>query len=791
MRRVFLIILTFFAVCELPALVPPVSDIPAKTCLEERGEVYFSFPIPDKHVYHSLMHAISFDYMSDDRVFAYANTQEFDAFLKLGLNYLVHVPPGLQLAEKSYSMRASVNISEIESWDFYPTYEAYEDMMQQFAANFPDLCKLVNIKTLDSERKLLFLKITGNKSTNQVRPRFMYTSAMHGDEPPGFNLMLRLIHHLLNGYGQDESITYLMDKLEIWICPNENPDGTYTNNNNTISGATRSNSNGIDLNRNYPIVVTGDGTNIQPETQAMINLTDSLQFVMSANIHSGIECVNYPYDFWTSNIRKHADHHWWQFVSHEYADTARHYSPSTYMAPVGPSFNHGVTHGGDWYVVSRSRQDYMNYFARQRELTLELSVVKSPPTSTLPALWNYNYRSLINYMHQALYGIHGVVRDAASDKYLTAEIVIPDYDDESSTVVATLPGGAFQRPLLEGAYNVTIKSDGYPVRFYDGLEVRNHETLFLNIDLGTPAFDPAEVVFEPAVVGGYTQKTLIISNTSDESLTVSLDGFSGDPVFLYNVATKSGITIPPQGQESIELGFSPTEPGSYSGELAFTVYLPHQPRVVVPLLANAPAEAALINAVNPILDFGDVSLNQNFTMDISLQNTGNIPLVISDVFITDDAFSLDLSVPYTITAGDLVDVPVVFSPEYAATYSATMSFESNANNENYEITLKGVGIDHTMVNEANDISMSATVFPNPIDVTSSLVWQQDHSGTAFIQLYDIKGQRLISDRVDILVSGKHQLDIGKYTGQLPAGIYYIRVITENTHETIKIFKSNH
>ncbi len=788
MRRVYLSLFFVLANGILTYSMPPVSDISASRYLDERGEVYFSFSVPDREVLDALLYAISFEGIRDGRVVAYANTSEFETFLLQALDYVVHIPPSLQLPEKNLNMRSSVDVNNVGTWDFYPTYEAYEDMMEQFALQFPELCELVNIKTLASGRALLFLKITGNNKGNHVRPRFMYTSTMHGDEPPGFNLMLRLIHYLLNGYNHIDEVTYLMDNLEIWVCPNENPDGTYTNNNSTVAAGTRFNSNKEDLNRNYPLLVSGFSSSIQAETRAMMDLADSLSFVMSANIHTGEECVNYPFDLWTSTQRKHADHYWWQYVSHEYADTARFYSPPNYMNPSGQSFNNGVTHGGDWYVVSGSRQDYMNYYARQRELTLELAKTKSLTTSELPGLWNYNYRSLINYMYQAIYGIHGVVRDRAANQNLFASIELLDYDDDVSAVFTSLAEGIFYRPLLEGVYDLKVEAEGYLPHYYHGLEVRDRETLFLDVDMGRLHVDAQQLVFEPTVASGSSFKTIFVSNTGDEALSITLDAFTGDPVFFYNIATKTGINIPPGGKESIELWFSSSETGQYAGELFFTLGLPRQPQMSLPLSGSVLAEASLIYAVNPQIEFGEVAVNQSHTLNLSIGNTGNIPLEISDALITNEAFSLDGSPPYTLNAGDFMDIPVVFSPDIDATFTATLQFESNASNQIEGIELRGQGIDNTWVNDPHGRNAFARIIPNPTIPYSYLELLLDTPGPVVLQLYDAQGRKLLSKYFTFLDSGSYRWSLENITGYIDPGLYYLRIVSNKKSETIRFIK---
>ena len=87
--------------------------------------------------------------------------------------------------------------------------------------------------------------------------------------------------------------------------------------------ATRNNANSIDLNRNYPDPQDGphpDGNAWQDETLFFMGLADSINFTISANMHGGVEVINYPWDTW-SNLT--ADNNWWQYVSREYADSCQ------------------------------------------------------------------------------------------------------------------------------------------------------------------------------------------------------------------------------------------------------------------------------------------------------------------------------------------------------------------------------------------------------------------------------------------------------------------------------------
>jgi len=443
---------------------------------QNRGEIYFKFKINSINKIVSLTNVISIDNVDKNIVFAYANKLEFQEFLNLDFDFEVLPSPGKKIIPK---MLNTFNKETLYDWDYYPTYELYLEMMDAYQTEYPDFCSILNIGYSVDGRKLLFAKISSNVNIDAKKPRFMYTSTMHGDETVGYVLMLRLIDYLLSNYENDDRIKNMLDTIEIWINPLANPDGTYAGGNSSVYGATRSNANNIDLNRNYPDPEAGphpDGNQWQPETMAFMNLADSLHFVISANLHSGIEVANYPWDTWE---RLTADDQWWQYVCREYADTAQFFSPTNYFTDK----NNGITNGYAWYTMKGGRQDYMNYFHNCREFTLESSDIKIMPAYQLDNYWNYNYRSLLNYIEQVNFGFHGVITDSISGEPLEAKVFIEDHDIDNSFVYSELLFGNFYRPIFQGSYTITISSENYYPKTIEGIEVNNRQSTEINIEL--------------------------------------------------------------------------------------------------------------------------------------------------------------------------------------------------------------------------------------------------------------------------------------------------------------------
>ena len=440
--------------------------------LETKGEVYFNFSVFNKADINNISKIVSIDNVKDFEVFAYANRDEFENFLKLNIPYFILKHPG----DAEFDLKMSDDPGSILEWDYYPTYDAYIAMMNQFASSYPNLCAIVNIGQSVQGRQLLFARIKNNVNTPEGKPKFMFTSSMHGDETTGYVLMLRLINYLLTNYGTDPKITNMLTKGEIWINPLANPDGTYHGGNNTVNGAVRYNANNYDLNRNFPGVDGPNSQTTQVETQAMMNIAVQYNFSMSVNFHGGAEVVNYPWDSW---VRLCTDDNWWQRVSRQYADTVHAHAVSGYMTDL----MNGITNGYAWYYVHGSRQDYMIYYRHGREATIELSSVKLLNPLNLPAHWEYNYRSFLNYAEKVLYGINGTVTDSITTLPLKAKVYISGFDIDSSEVYSDSLFGKYYRLINAGNYNLTFSAPGYYNKTISNVHASNDSLTIQNAQL--------------------------------------------------------------------------------------------------------------------------------------------------------------------------------------------------------------------------------------------------------------------------------------------------------------------
>ena len=176
-------------------------------------------------------------------------------------------------------------------------------------------------------RPILALGVVHESAPEGTRPEVLFTALTHAREPQGMQAVLHFLLELLDGHGEDPSLTYLVENREIWFVPVVNPDG-YLRNQNTYDtteafGYWRKNlrdndgdgevgsGDGVDLNRNFGYawghddtgsspnpqsqVYRGPGPFSEPETAALRDFCAAHAFRTADNYHSFHEAVLYPW----------------------------------------------------------------------------------------------------------------------------------------------------------------------------------------------------------------------------------------------------------------------------------------------------------------------------------------------------------------------------------------------------------------------------------------------------------------------------------------------------------------
>ncbi|HEX2418548.1 MAG TPA: M14 family zinc carboxypeptidase, partial [Micromonosporaceae bacterium] len=196
------------------------------------------------------------------------------------------------------------------------------DELREAVADHPQIAKLVQVGSSRNGQTIHAVKVTKNASAlpDGYRPAVLYLAAQHAREWITPEMVRRLMHEVLNGYGTDPTITDLVKSTELWFLPVANPDGydfTFTEGNRLWRKNLRDNNgdgeikpgDGVDPNRNFsthwgydnegsspdPTSETYRGTApaSEPETRALDGLARRIRFEYVINYHSAAELLLY------------------------------------------------------------------------------------------------------------------------------------------------------------------------------------------------------------------------------------------------------------------------------------------------------------------------------------------------------------------------------------------------------------------------------------------------------------------------------------------------------------------
>ena len=124
-----------------------------KDILNQRGEAKILVKASENKL-EELSLFTSIDRKIENEYLVYVNEKQFNKFLTLGLNYRLY-----QEEKQEKQINVATTIEQMQSWDRYPSYQVYVDLMQNLAQDFPNICKLDTIGYSVENRLILSLKI--------------------------------------------------------------------------------------------------------------------------------------------------------------------------------------------------------------------------------------------------------------------------------------------------------------------------------------------------------------------------------------------------------------------------------------------------------------------------------------------------------------------------------------------------------------------------------------------------------------------------------------------------------
>ncbi len=266
----------------------------------------------------------------------FVNDDEFSELQQSGLGYEVLIDdwkvyynslPVLTEEEKTIVKMESDMSFGVSGFNFgsmggfYTFDEILADLDTMFQL-YPNLItEKYSIGTSHEGRTIWAVKISDNPNINEDEPAVGFDALIHAREPQSSATLMYFMWYLLENYGTDPEVTYLVDNREIHCVPCFNPDGYEYNRQTDPNGGgmwrknRRNNggSYGVDMNRNFSYkwgydnsgsspdptsnTYRGPSAFSEPEAQAVRDLAILHNYGTHFNMHSWQDAYLYPWGY--------------------------------------------------------------------------------------------------------------------------------------------------------------------------------------------------------------------------------------------------------------------------------------------------------------------------------------------------------------------------------------------------------------------------------------------------------------------------------------------------------------
>lgn len=343
----------------------------------------------------------------------------------------------------------------------YLTYQEFIDTMNVVAVNNPATCHLETLAATSTGKLVLAMKVSDNAGTNEPEPAIIWDGSTHGDEKIAWAVAWEFLKYLLNNYGSNPEVTYLVDNREIWICPMFNPDG-YNN-------SSRYNAHSVDMNRNWGWMwgeeaAPGSSVMGEAEVTGLVKMVWREAPTIWVSYHSGTEAIPYP----------------WSYTDY---DTIPEKRSINWLSAGYSSRGNGYEYGQGsviMYYINGSSKDLGYGALGMMAWSIEVHYTKTPPASEIDPTFVRNRDAMTWFCRQAGRGIQGTVTDSATGQPVRAQIRLSPYNWAS---FSERTNGDYHRFALPGTYSVTVAAPGYASKTISGVVVPNSGDSTVTVDV--------------------------------------------------------------------------------------------------------------------------------------------------------------------------------------------------------------------------------------------------------------------------------------------------------------------
>lgn len=444
----------------------------------------------------------------------------------------------------------------------YTSYDEMVDELEELAALHPEIVELIDIG--DSKGKIYYesgndnyedyahdiwcVKLSDNVGTEEDEPNVCFDGVHHAREVGTLEMVLAIMHHLVDNYGTDPEVTYWVENAQIWFIPLVNPDGhkivideddmwwrknIHDNDENgqITWGNGQDYPDGVDPNRNYgPLEwFAGAGTSgstgltypgtepfSEPETSALKNLIQSHKFATAMSYHSYSELIMWPLGYSNSCVAPDND------AFEEFGEAMAATVPALYGGNYTPQQTNAL------YPCSGTTTDWGYGVERVFYYITELGIEFIPSYSQNEQIVENNLSAALMILDRAFNSIlTGTVTDSLSGEPIVAEVTIPEIDNTGTEVEPARSGeefGRYFRPLLPELYTVEFSAFGYETKTFEIVAVYEEGESVLDAELNPAPQTEVTIFVENADALPIENAEITFLNTPLESVVTSPDG---------------------------------------------------------------------------------------------------------------------------------------------------------------------------------------------------------------------------------------------------------------------------
>lgn len=248
----------------------------------KKVQIYFTDRTELREILRSDLDIDHAEVQSDNSIIVFLSSTEYRRLLDHGYRHKVLIEDWqnyylnrqkMTALEKQAQLQQSAASYGVTSFKFgsmggFYTFDEIVAELDSMRIHYPNIIsEKISIGQSIEGRDLWMVKISDNPDQDEEEPQVCFDALMHAREGASMATVMYFMNYLLENYGRDSVVTYLINNREMYFLPCLNPDGYEYNRQISPNGGgmwrknRRDNgdgSYGVDLNRNFPVAWNWD-----------------------------------------------------------------------------------------------------------------------------------------------------------------------------------------------------------------------------------------------------------------------------------------------------------------------------------------------------------------------------------------------------------------------------------------------------------------------------------------------------------------------------------------------------